>query len=459
MTLNELGAWLRQQRESRGWPRREMARRLIQAARTAGDVGIPGLESICTYIRRWEHGDGLTERYKLYYCAAFGIPTQEFGRPVDNTGLPVAAGSRPPRTASIAYRGMSASSLDSFAVEREVLMAAHEGGDHAEQYEQPGIGDVTFEQIRADVTRLAQLSDTGEPFSVFLTMRQLRQRIYRLLDRGLWPREQTNLHFLLGCLNGLMGIAANRLGYPDAAEELIRAGWAYAQMIDHRPLGGQLRQQLSSVVYLRGRYQESSDLAVSGLEYVSDGPEAAHLHLNHARAAASMADIDTARQAVRNAHEARERDYTDDLLEMGGEYAVSRATHHYLAGSALARMGGTQDQAADELERAMSLYDQGPGDGEQHWFGGKPLAGIDLAVVRLRSGALDGAVPALEPVLSIPPSQRIADFTMQLGAVREELAAPIFRGSIRARQLGEQIEDFGRATIVADLHSLPDGPA
>src|ERR1017187_10200380 len=65
----------------------------------------------------------------------------------------------------------------------------------------------------------------GSPLPVLLDMRWVRSRIYRLLDRRLWPREQTDLLFLLGCLNGLMGITANRVGYPDAAEELIRAGY------------------------------------------------------------------------------------------------------------------------------------------------------------------------------------------------------------------------------------------
>ena len=290
---------------------------------------------------------------------------------------------------------------------------------------------------------------------MFLELRRVRDRIHRLLDRRLWPREQTDLYFLLGCLNGLMGLTGSRLGYPDAAEELLRAGWAYTNAIGHHPLQGHLRQQLSTIVYLRGRFQESSDLAVSGLQYVHDGPEAAHLHLNHARAAARMGDADVAHQAVRDAHEARERDYTDELLEMGGEYAVSRATHHYLAGTALASIGQAQAEAAQELERAIGLYEAGPGEGEQHWFGGKPLAGIDLAMVRLRTGALDGAAAALEPALSVPPAQRISDFTTRLTAVRDELAAPVFRGSGQARALGEQIEEFGRETIVAGLHSLP----
>jgi hypothetical protein len=45
--------------------------------------------------------------------------------------------------------------------------------------------------------------------------------------------------------------------------------------------------------------------------------------------------------------------------------------------------------------------------------------------------------------------------TIRLAAVREEFAAPIFRGSALSRTLGERIEDFGREAIVARLHTLP----
>jgi tetratricopeptide (TPR) repeat protein len=460
-----------------------MAWRLIQAGRDAGDTSMPGINAMYQNIRRWERGEWTpTERYKLCYCTALAITPDQFGtappaRPaaqpravalVPGSSMTVPPYANPaarnlvdprlPASITVAYRGIHESAMGGFTVEREVLMTAHESSDHAEQAGQPGIGDLTFEQLRADVTRLAWLSDTGEPFAAFLDMRRVRDRIYKLLDRQLWPREQTDLYFLLGCLDGLMGIAANRLGYPDAAEELLRAGWAYAHTIGHHPLRGQLRQQLSSVLYLRGRFRESSELALSGLQYVPDGPEAGHLHLNYARALARMGEMDNARQAVRDAHEARERPYRDELLEIGGEYAVSQATHHYLAGSALAADDESSGEAADELEQAISLYDAGPGDGEQHWFGGKPLAGIDLAMIRLRAGALDGAAVALEPVLSMPTTQRIADFTARLDTVRNELFAPIFRSSAQARALGEQIEEFGRETVVAGLRSLPGGP-
>src|SRR5439155_25021303 len=174
-------------------------------------------------------------------------------------------------------------------------------------------------QLRADVVRLSRLTDSGMPLSAFLDMRRVRDRIYRLLDRQLRPREQANLYSLAGCLNGLMGVTANRLGYPDAAEELIRAGWAYANVIDHNALRGMLRAEHAYVMYWRGWYGEGRDLAANGLRYAPQGPVGANLHLEHARAAARLGDADTARQAVGLAHAARERDYSHDLVEIGGD--------------------------------------------------------------------------------------------------------------------------------------------
>jgi len=62
---SELGAWLRRQREDRGWTRSEMARQLIKAARARGDTSVPGADSIGHNIYRWERGAvAPAERYK-----------------------------------------------------------------------------------------------------------------------------------------------------------------------------------------------------------------------------------------------------------------------------------------------------------------------------------------------------------------------------------------------------------
>jgi hypothetical protein len=75
-----LGAWLRAQRIARKWTIAEMGRQLQQTARAGGDHTVPSCATLAAYVRRWEKGKiGLTERYRLHYCAAFAIAAGQFG--------------------------------------------------------------------------------------------------------------------------------------------------------------------------------------------------------------------------------------------------------------------------------------------------------------------------------------------------------------------------------------------
>lgn len=85
------------------------------------------------------------------------------------------------------------------------------------------------------------------------------------------------------------------------------------------------------------------------------------------------------------------------------------------------------------------------------------LTRINLAVARLRAGALDEAAIDAEAVLALPTGKRIATLPQRFDRVRAELAHPIYRGSAQAQELDERIEEFCRETVVADLHSLPAG--
>jgi len=481
---HELSAWLRQQRQAHGWPVPEMARQLRAAAKDNGDTTVPASDAMCRNIRRWESGHGgVSERYKLHYCKALGIPLAQFGpgRPQQESDDPAttSAAPSPPAVragtlvpylspgvgeldrapaANVAYRWMQEPVVGGSWIEREVLMAAHEGGEHAERAERRDIGEATLEQLRADVVRLSHDYMTGEPFPLFLEMRRVRSRIYAALDRRLWPRDQVDLYFLLACLNGLMAVAANNLGSPQAAEELVRAGWAYAVAIDHRPLMARLRLELANVAHWSNLPRQSRDIAQSGLEYLPDGPNGAQLHLMYGRSAARLGDFATARSAINAARDAREREYHDDLLDMGGEFGFSRASQHYYAGSIIVEIPEDEAAAIAELERAIALYTAGPEPGEDQSDHCKMAARIDLATARLRAGQLDAATVAAQPVLSLSPSMRIASLPQRFDRARAELAQPRYQGSPDARDLDERIEEFCRETIASDLHSLPAGP-
>jgi hypothetical protein len=479
MSGSDLGAWLRQQREDRGWSKTEMARRLLQAARDTGDNSMPGLSGTLHNIHRWERAGGISERHKLHYCRALGIRPGQFGpsasgEPADAAAPETPADALPatlvpapcpftvfspgdprlPPPARIVYGGRQESVMGDSIVWREVLMAAHEGSEHAEDAEQRGIGDATLEQLRSDVIRLSREYMAAEPFPLFVEMRRVRSRMHDALDRRMWPRDATQLYFLLGCVNCLMANVASDLDNPQAAEELARAGWAYAVAIDHRPLMAQLRLSLTDIAYWHDQARRASEHALAGLQYLTDGPTAAQLHLKYARAAARTGETEAAQRAITAASEARQRDYTDDLLQIGGEFRLSWASHHSLAGSALIEIPGAERDAATQLEQAARLYQSGePGEAFRYTL--EARARIDLATARLRVGALDAAAQAIEPVFAIMPAKRTLELPQRMSAVRAELAQPVFQGSPQARALDERIEEFGREAVTTSLHALP----
>jgi transcriptional regulator with XRE-family HTH domain len=464
---SELAAWLRRQREDRGWTRTELARQLIRAARARGDTSMPGAGNISHNIYRWERGAVIpAERYKLLYCGAFGIPFSQFG-----TALPPGmVDTGPAVPAASAYRELLSSDPappegGASVIRREVLMAAHEGSEHAERAEQRGIGEATLEQFRADTASLAVQYLTGDTFGLFTEMRRVRNRVTEALSRRQWPRDAAELYLLAGCLSALMAAAAVNLGYPREAGELTRAGWAYATIIDHRPLMARLRLCAAYAAYWSGQPEAASDLARSGLGFLADGQGAAQLHLFGGLAAARRGDAASARQAIAAARDARDREHHDELLEIGGEFGFSRATQSYYAGFLLSEAardpkprdpkprgskprGSKQSgDAAGELEHATRLYAAGPGPGEQHSRRCQMLAHTDLAIARLRAGALDAAIAALEPVLALPPGERTAVQGQRLSAARAELAQPAYRGSAQARGLAEQLAAFAPAEL------------
>jgi len=382
-----------------------MRQELRGAARAAGD-NLPDNECLSGMIRRWERGDnGMSERYRMHYCRAFGISHDEF---------------------SAAPPGI-----------------------------EPGPAqELSPEQLYDELARLARDYVTGEPLSLFTRMRRVREVLYSALSRKLWLRDQVDLCFLIGCLHSLMADAAEALGGSDLAQELARAGLGYALAIDHKPLAAQLRLNLAITALWSGLPLRAGELAKAGLAYLPSGPNAAQLQLVGARSAARLGDTRTAMQLIDDARRTRDVDHADDLLAIGGEFGFSMASQHYFAGSALVELAGEESAAADELAKAVELYQAGPLPGEHHSAFCELTARVDLAGALTRSGHLDAAVATVEPVLACPPSRRVASLPKRFGRVRAGLAAPPYRGSVQAGEFDQRIELFCRETAAALPASL-----
>jgi hypothetical protein len=70
----QYAAWLRAEREHRGWSRAQMARRLTDAAHIHGDRSVPSLDTMIHNIRRWERGVWPAEPSRLLIRAILGLP-------------------------------------------------------------------------------------------------------------------------------------------------------------------------------------------------------------------------------------------------------------------------------------------------------------------------------------------------------------------------------------------------
>jgi len=335
---------------------------------------------------------------------------------------------------------------------REVAMAAHEGSKRAARAERRDIGDATLEQIRAELTEAAREYVTGEPFPIFRRMQRIRSRVYTVLDRHLWPRDEVELYFTIAALNGLMANAANDLGFPQYADELIRAGWAHAFAINHRPLLGFLRGQQANIAYWHNRPREAFQLAQAGLGYLPAGSGAIRLHCIRGMAAAKLGSVDEARTSITNARRAREVEHHDELHdEIAGQFACPPAKQHYLEGTAYADVQALETEAIETLETAVHLFEMGPA--AERSYGCEAIARVHLAGAQLRMGALDAV--DLQPVFDLPPDRRIDVLPERLTGLRPSLADRRYQGAPQAAELDERIEAFCRETIVSDLHELP----
>ena len=467
---DDLGLWLRQQRQSRGWSAAEMARKLQHAARANGDTTLPGTAILTSYIRRWEHGTITPgERYQLRYCKALDIRPERFGprslqrRPleaapdsgvsvVDGPGLRSAPGSPGWSGEPGSYRDGEAPAKDADlrwppgAAPKSVMTAiAEESRDFGEWADTSNIGDATLEDYAAQVRQLARDYVHAAPYPLLLDARRLRDRVFARL-RGHQPPSQTRDLYLLGAqVCGLLAWMSGDMNFYRAAGTHAWTAWVCAEHADHDGARAWVRVTQSKLAYWDARYLESAELAEDGLRYPSAGSGQVMLGLFRARALARLGRDDDAAGALAVARAGLGRAGPD---EIGGLWGVSEARYHSMASNAhLWRRDPGQVLA--EAREALRLFEAT--DSADRNYGAEAHTRVDQAQAHLLLSDLDGAGAALRPVLTLPPECRYEPITQELGHVRRALALPEFREAVIARELQDEIEAYCRDSIVHEL--------
>ena len=293
-------------------------------------------------------------------------------------------------------------SVNPDAVELDPLAAAAaQARDHAALAAVTGIGPGTVEQLTADVVRLSRTYVAGAPLPLFAAMHHALARIQEALDQKVYPAQARDLNFLAGALCGLMANASLDLGREDAAEDLARAAWTYATIIDHGPLIAWARGTQALAAIWDHRYVDAAQYAEEGLTRLPTGKGAARLHAIQARALADHHDFREARAAITAATDASTSTQPDQLHDgIAGEFAFGPAKLCYYQALVLNRAGYPAD-AETAAAAAISLYQAAPNQARS--YGCDALAHVQLATARLMRGDADAAAEAIADLLRLDP--------------------------------------------------------
>lgn len=328
-------------------------------------------------------------------------------------------------------------------VSEVVSMAA----DRARRFAQlETASDEAVDAIYEDVRDLAQAYPTRPLHELLGHLTGGQDTVFSLLERPQRPEHTRRLYFLAAALGGMLGKASHDLADPHAAQTQLRTAWLCAQAAGHHGLRAWVAGLQSLVSYWARRPHDAIRYAQRGAGFAVTARSTAGVWLasNEARAWAALGNAEQAQDAIERAETAWSTVAPDDLDELGGIATFSRPRAIYYAADALAWLPSGADATVSYAEEAVQAYSD-PLDPD--WaFGDAAGSRCDLAIGRLRGGDLDGTIEALDPVLSLPPEQRINGIVHSVNRVHAALstmAAPT------AAVLQQDIEAFTRTPLQA----------
>ncbi|MCP2259038.1 hypothetical protein LX15_002739 [Streptoalloteichus tenebrarius] len=378
----------------------------------------------------------------------FGEPAEVlFGPPQPD---PVPGG--PEATSSVAAEG-GVETATTASWEREIAMAAVESARFGQFAEQTNVGPHTLEQFRADAARIVATYPTRPVYPVFVELRELRNRIFELLEGRQHPRQTRELYLVAGVLCGVLANASFDLGWLAAAETQARTAFLCAELAGNNALRAWIRGTQSLVAYWDERPRMAVDLAVDGWRYLPEaGTARVRLAAIEARAQARLRDRRAAEDALRRAEQARNEVRGED--DPGGMLAFPVAKQTFYSATSRLWLGEQADLvlAEQQAAEAVALYQEDPP--EHRRLGELCLARLDLAAARLGRHDLEGAAEQVQEVMVMSGRRRTDSVHRRLRQVANALRRPHYQTSALALDLRDQILTFcGAPTAPA----LPGG--
>ncbi|WP_322750527.1 MULTISPECIES: helix-turn-helix transcriptional regulator [unclassified Frankia] len=356
------------------------------------------------------------------------------------TGKPMSVA----RVDARAYSGDWVGSVDAppaqDSSERRMLMAADETFQFLVNAERAVPSPEVMDLLHAEVRRLVAAYPT-QATNLVDPLISAQRVAFRLLDGPGVPHQSRDLYFLAAITSGLLALAGVDLSQFQAARMNARAAYLCADRADHPGLRVWIRIEQARAAYWSGAPREALrylSLAHADAETVT-GSMPVQLAVQEARAHAALGDVAETRAALARATETREHVQADDLDEIGGELTFPQAVQLFVSADALTLL---PDHAEAERAATEAVHAFDTPDAADASYGSKAGAYIDLAMVRIRQGEVEGGRETLGPVLAIPPAQRNHGIRTLIRRVHGSLSDPRHAGSAVARDTAAEIETF-----------------
>ncbi|MEU3188831.1 XRE family transcriptional regulator [Streptomyces sp. NPDC006923] len=332
-----------------------------------------------------------------------------------------------------------------------VLAAAAESAAWAQWAETTNVGDITLEQLSADVQTLAHEYLAGDAVQVFQRTRLLRDRVFALLEGHQPPRQATELYVSAGYLCGLLAWMSSDLGNLRAADTHGRTAWLCAENAGHDDLRAWVCSTRSKIALWEGRLRDAVNHARRGAHVNARGSVGALLACQEADAWSMLGAATEAEAALTRALQARDSTGPD---EIGGLFSCPDARQENYAAAVHLRIGKPA-KALREAESALTLLATQP----VRPYGTEAQIRISQAAALYSGGQPEGVMEALGPVLAMPGERRMGPVTQrmrELGAAmtRSPAANAGVIGSVR-RTIEEWCLDSARQHLAL---SSRDGP-
>jgi len=327
----------------------------------------------------------------------------------------------------------------SLNVEDLLMTTGRESAEHARDTAS-AIDPSVIENLQADAVRLARSYFTAAPYELLHDLIGLRDVVYQQLNRTNKPRQKSDLYLIAGETCGLLSSVAFDLGQPDSAEELARATFTYAQVIDHRSLAAWARALTMSVLLWTGRHRDVIKVATAAADQAPTGTARARLLAVRGRALAHLGAV--AEVTADLTASAAELDVAgdDDLMDdIGGELGFDHSRLALCAGSAYVALRDGERAETEAIAAVRAFARRPPAT---RWRAGQLAAHVDLAAARAISGDLAGAEDALTVVFALQPDHRTVALTQRLETLSRIVGARPYRGALEAGRIVDAVAEF-----------------